>query len=149
MQDLRWVQMTEEELSEFLGRGGTGIISFTTEATDPPFTIPVSYGYDADSATFYYRLSFPPESGKEDFIDNPVAFVTYDQVDEKYRSVVATGHLEEVTDMPYNSAAIQRMWSIQIPMVDIFDQPPENISFRHFRLVPDTVAGRKEVKSQP
>ncbi|GAA0255163.1 pyridoxamine 5'-phosphate oxidase family protein [Halobacterium noricense] len=141
--------MSDGELHEFLGKGGTGIISFATESNNPPFTIPVSYGYDTDSATFYYRLAFPPESGKEDVVDNPVAFVTYNQVDERYQSVVATGHLEKVTNMPYDSAAIQRMWAIQIPMVDIFDRPPENISFRHFRLVPDTIAGRKEVKTQP
>lgn len=148
IQDLHWVQTTEEEVNEFLGNGGTGVISFSTNPDEPPFTIPVSYGYDADSASFYYRLSFLPESEKEDVIDRPVAFVTYNETDDRYRSVVATGHLEEVDDMPCDSIAVQRMWGIQIPMVDIFERPPEDITFRHFRLVPDTLTGRKEVKSQ-
>ncbi|WP_224333485.1 pyridoxamine 5'-phosphate oxidase family protein [Haloprofundus halobius] len=147
MQGIRWVQMSGNELDEFLDRGGTGVISFGQGVDESPFTVPVSYGYDAETGGFYFRLSFPPESTKAEVIDRPVAFVTQDRTDEGWRSVVATGRLEDVTEAPYESSAVQGLWAVQIPEVDIFDRPPEEIAFREFRLDPETLTGRKEVKT--
>jgi nitroimidazol reductase NimA-like FMN-containing flavoprotein (pyridoxamine 5'-phosphate oxidase superfamily) len=148
MEGLRWVQLSGDELDEFLGDGGTGTLSFSTELEDPPFSLPVSYGYDADSGNFYFRLFFPPESGKEDLLDNAVSFVTHRQTDDGQRSVVADGRLEELTDMPYDSSAVQGMWAVHIPRVDVFDQPQDDVTFRQFRLVPERLTGRKEVQSE-
>ncbi|WP_049969837.1 pyridoxamine 5'-phosphate oxidase family protein [Haladaptatus cibarius] len=147
MQGLRWVQMTDEAVNDFLGDGGTGVISFSTPADDPPFTLPVSYGYYEDTSSFYFRLAFPEGSGKEALLDDPISFVVHEKTDAGYRSVVASGQLELVDELPYDSAAAQRLWGVQIPVVDIFDQPPEDVPFRHFRLVPDELSGRKEVQS--
>ncbi|WP_458209974.1 pyridoxamine 5'-phosphate oxidase family protein [Haladaptatus sp. NG-SE-30] len=145
MESLRWVQLSEEERDEVLGRGGTGVISFSTVDDDPPFTIPVSYGYNADTETFYFRLAFPDDSTKLEVVERPVSFVVHHQTDAGWRSVVATGQLEEMTEMPYDSVAIQGMWAVQIPKVDIFDRPRDEITFREFRLVLETLSGRKEV----
>ena len=49
MADIRSVPMSEEERSEFLGHGGTGILSFDTLDDDQPYSRPVSYGYDAET----------------------------------------------------------------------------------------------------
>lgn len=148
MAGLRWGQMSDDELHEFLGEGGTGTLSFSTAADDPPFSLPVSYGYDADSGGFYFRLSFPADSGKRDVVDHPVSFVAHARSDAGWRSVVATGELEAVSEMPYDSAAVQSMWAVDIPTVDIFDRPPEEVTFRQFRLAPETISGRKEVESE-
>ncbi|MCO8244957.1 MULTISPECIES: pyridoxamine 5'-phosphate oxidase family protein [unclassified Haladaptatus] len=148
MQGLRWVQMTDEERNEFLGNGGTGVISFSTSPSEPPFSLPISYGYYADTGSLYFRFAFPPDSGKEALLDDPISFVTYEKTDEGYRSVVASGHLEEVDDLPYDSAVAQRMWEVDIPLVDVFEQPPDDVTFRHFHLDPDRLTGRKEVGSQ-
>lgn len=147
MGSLRWIQMSEEEVNEFLEDGGTGVLSFSTDPERSPYSLPVSYGYDADAEQFYYRLAFPPNSGKEDVVDRPVSFVVHSRTDDGWRSVIATGTLQEVTDMPYDSSAVQRMWAVEIPFVDIFDRPREDVTFRQFRLVPDTLTGRKEVES--
>ncbi|WP_231185239.1 pyridoxamine 5'-phosphate oxidase family protein [Haladaptatus sp. DYF46] len=148
MQGLRWVQMTDEELNDFLGIGGTGVVSFSTPDSDPPFTLPISYGYYAETGDFYFRFSFPPNSEKEALLDDPISFVTYEKTDGGYRSVVASGYLEEVADLPYDSAVAQRMWEVDIPLVDIFERPPEDVTFRHFHLDPDDLTGRKEVSSK-
>jgi len=145
MEALRWLQLTDEERNEFLGQGGTGVLSFTATGDDPPVSFPVSYGYDPDQPAFYFRLSFPPDSQKEDLVDRPVSFVSHAQTDEGWRSVVTTGSLEEMADLPYESMAVQGMWAIRIPTVDMFEQPPEEMSFRYFRLLPDSLTGRKEV----
>ncbi|MCU4925761.1 pyridoxamine 5'-phosphate oxidase family protein [Halobacteria archaeon AArc-dxtr1] len=145
MQGLRWTNLTEDERNDFLSNGGTGVLTFTTDRDEPPASLPVSYGYFADDETFYFRLSFPPGSSKSDAIDSPVSFVTFGQTDDGWRSVVATGTLEELADMPYDSVAVQAMWAISIPTIDIFDRPREEIEFRDFRLDPETLTGRKSV----
>ncbi|MFC3959852.1 pyridoxamine 5'-phosphate oxidase family protein [Halovivax cerinus] len=145
MQGLRWVQLTDEEIDDFLGRGGTGVISFGTEDDEPPASIPVSYGYNATDRAFYFNLSFPPGSRKDGLVDEPVSYVVHEEADGGWRSVVATGRLTDVSEMPYASDAIQGMWAIEIPIVDVFDRPRREISFQHYLLVPDSLSGRKEV----
>ncbi|SEH15444.1 hypothetical protein SAMN04487967_2080 [Natronorubrum sediminis] len=145
MPGLRWTNLTEDERNEFLSNGGTGVLSFATDRDDPPASLPVSYGYYADDEAFYFRLSFPPGSSKTDVVDNPVSFVVHAETDDGWRSVVATGTLEELADMPYESVAVQGMWAIDIPTVDIFDRPREELEFRDFRLAPETLSGRKSV----
>ncbi|WP_132061300.1 pyridoxamine 5'-phosphate oxidase family protein [Halorussus amylolyticus] len=79
-------------------------------------------------------------------MDNPVAFVTHEETNDGWRSVVATGQLTEVSDMPYDATVVQAMWAVDIPEVDIFDRSPEDMQFRQFRLDPQKLTGRKEVK---
>ncbi|SIR76378.1 pyridoxamine 5'-phosphate oxidase family protein [Natronorubrum thiooxidans] len=144
MTGLRWVQLSEQERNEFLGTGGIGVLSFATSGDEPPASFPVSYGYYDDAEDFYFRLSFPPGSTKETVIDNPVSFVTYAEGDDGWRSVVAAGTLEELTELPHESVAVQGMWAVEIPTVDVFDRPRSEITFHDFRLDPETVSGRKE-----
>lgn len=146
MEGLRWGQMSESERDQFLGTGGTGTLSFSTEIEEFPFSLPVSYGYSADGATFYFRLSLPPDSGKKEVIDNPITFVTHEQTDDGWQSVIAKGQLTEVSDMPYDSTIVQAMWAVEIPEVDIFDRPPEEMVFHQYRLDPEKLTGRKEAK---
>jgi len=96
MADIRSVRMGDEERDEFLGRGGTGTISVSTPDDDPPYSRPVSYGYDAETGNFYFRFAVGPEdTGKADIVDQDsvVSFVTHNQTDDGWRSVVATGRL--------------------------------------------------------
>ena len=74
----------------------------------------------------------------------PVSFVVHGETDAGWRSVVATGTLEELAELPEESAAVQRMWAVSIPTVDMFDRPRDEIPFHDFRLVPETISGRKE-----
>ncbi|MFC4990409.1 pyridoxamine 5'-phosphate oxidase family protein [Saliphagus infecundisoli] len=143
-----WNRMNKEEISEFLGRGGTGVISFATESDEPPVTIPVSYGYNADIEALYFQLSIPQESRKAELVPRQVSFVVHDETDGGWQSVVATGQLEEISDSPYESTAIQGMWAIEIPIVEIFDRPRTEVTFRYFLLEPETLTGRTEVPSQ-
>jgi len=145
MQGLRWVQLTDEERDEFLKTGGTGVLSFATEADEPPVSIPVSYGYFADADSIYFRLSVPDDSRKKTLVGNPVSFVVHRETEAGWRSVVATGRLESVADAPYESAALQGLWAVDIPTVDVFERPPSEIPYRTYRLIPDAVSGRKEV----
>ncbi|MFC6827223.1 pyridoxamine 5'-phosphate oxidase family protein [Halopelagius fulvigenes] len=148
MQGIRWVQMSVDERNAFLGRGGTGVIAFAEGLEAPPFTIPVSYGYDAEDESFYYRLAFPPSNAKSGVVERQVTFVAYGETEAGWQSVVAAGRLEDLSGAPYESSAVQKLWAVQIPDVDIFDRPREEIPFREYRLVPERITGRKEVKRE-
>mgnify|MGYP000377401831 CR=1 FL=1 len=149
MQGLRWLQMSDDEIADFLGRGGTGVLSFATDADESPVSIPVSYGYNADEELLYYQLSTPKDGRKADLVDKPVSFVVYGRSDSRWESVIATGTLDDIEDEPYESSAVQGMWAIQIPRVDIFERPREEVTFHFFTLDPETITGRKEVPSRP
>ena len=148
MQGLRWVQLTDDERDSFLGTGGTGVLSFSTPVDEPPVSIPISYGYFADADSIYFRLSMADDSRKPDLVDKPVSFVVHRETDAGWRSVIATGRLTEVIDAPYDSAALQGLWAVDIPTVDVFERPPAEIPYRTYRLIPDNLTGRKEVDSE-
>ncbi|MFC4357157.1 pyridoxamine 5'-phosphate oxidase family protein [Halobium salinum] len=151
MDDVRSVRMDEETRNEFLGTGGTGVVSFAPdEAGEAPFSLPVSYGYDAESGDFYFRLATGPDAGKADFVDRrtPVSFVAYETLDGRWESVVATGRLEEVTEAAIDSDVVQAMRNVEIPLVDVFDRHPREVEFGFYRLVPEEVTGKREARTE-
>ncbi|MGM0590213.1 MAG: pyridoxamine 5'-phosphate oxidase family protein [Halobacteriota archaeon] len=149
MEDIRSVQMSDDETDEFLQAGGTGVISFPSDAGEPPYSLPVSYGYDTASGNFYFRLAFGPDTQKQSVIgEGPVSFVTYDHTDDGWRSVVATGELEEVTEATIDSEAFEGLHQAQIPLVDVFDRHPRELTFKFYRLVSSAVTGRKEALTE-
>jgi len=151
MEDIRSVRMSKEEQDEFLGSGGTGVISFTPPSDGPPYTRPISYGYDADTGNFYFRLAVGPEdAGKRDILDEDreIAFVTYDETDRGWRSVIATGRLDEVTKSALDPDVTEAMQRVRIPFVDVYDSHPLTLDFRFFRLTPDEVTGQQEAGTE-
>jgi hypothetical protein len=141
--------MSDEERADFLGAGGTGVVSFSTGADEAPYSLPVSYGYDAVDGAFYLRLAFGPDSEKTGVADGsrPVSFVVHDRDGGEWRSVVVTGRLEEVTEAAIDSDVVQAMRRIHIPLVDVFDRHPRELTFRFFRLSPERVSGRKQAST--
>jgi nitroimidazol reductase NimA-like FMN-containing flavoprotein (pyridoxamine 5'-phosphate oxidase superfamily) len=150
MEDTRSVEMNDEERDEFLGTGGTGVASFPRGSNESPHTIPVSYGYDSETGEFYFRLAFSPETEKEGVVGDrkPISFVTYDETDTGWRSVVATGRLEEVAEAAIDSDVVTAMRRIHIPLVDVFDRNPREIDFRFFHLDPEELSGKKEARTE-
>ncbi|MHB9285915.1 pyridoxamine 5'-phosphate oxidase family protein [Halobacteriales archaeon Cl-PHB] len=141
------VELDRDEVDEFLGDGGTGVLSFAAGVDQSPYTLPVSYGYDANDRTFYLRLGFVDGSQKRDYVEDsrPVSLAVHDETaDSGWHSVVATGELEEVTDADVGSEAMQGLGRVEIPLLDIFERPDEEVAFRFFRLDPDTLSGRGE-----
>ncbi|GAB3420112.1 pyridoxamine 5'-phosphate oxidase family protein [Haloparvum alkalitolerans] len=136
--------MDERERDAFLGVGGTGVISFAGDPDEPPHTVPVSYGYDADTTAFFFRLAVGGGSEKADAVDRPVSFVTYERGEEGARSVVATGTLEHTSESDIATETLAALERVHIPIVDIFERPPSQVDFEFYRLVPDTLEGRTE-----
>ena len=139
--------MDADERDAFLGDGGTGVVSLSAGRDEPPHSVPVSYGYDAAGTTFYFRLAAGPGSAKGDLDDRPVTFVTHRETDDGWRSVVASGRLESTTDEAAGTDALAGLDRVHIPYVDVFGRPPEQVAFEFYRLVPDSLNGRKEAST--
>lgn len=137
------VEMDRTAVDQFLGTSGTGVISLSTTSSEPPHSVPVSYGYDAEDGVFYFRIAVGADSEKGALAGRPAAFVVHDTVDDRWKSVVARGTLTDVeADDPQE--ALEGLGRVHIPLVDIFGQRPGAIEFEFVRLVPDGLTGRKE-----
>jgi hypothetical protein len=137
------VTMTAAERDEFLGTGGTGVLSYARGSGEPPYAVPVSYGYDAEESTFYFRLAVGPKTEKHDLAGRQVTFVTHRETD-RWRSVVAAGELERTTEEDIAAETLAGLRRVHIPLVDIFGRPPGEVNFEFFRLVPDELGAREE-----
>ncbi len=141
--------MTADERDAFLGTGGTGVLSLAGSGEEPPHTIPVSYGYDAEGTTFYFRLAVGPDSEKGELADRPVTFVSYGREDteENWQSVIAKGRLEATTEESAALESLEGLQQVHIPLVDIFGRPAKDVPFEFYRLVPDELTGRAETST--
>lgn len=144
MTDSQSSEMDADERDAFLGTGGTGVISFSGQAESPPHSVPVSYGYDGDENTFYFRLAIGGDTGKGEPAGRHATFVVYGQADDDWQSVVAKGQLEETTEEPIANESLQGLKQVHIPIVDVFDRPVKDVSFRFYRLAPEELTGRQE-----
>jgi len=133
--------MDADEREEFLGRGGTGVLSLSTDE-GPPHTVPVSYGYDSVDGTFYFRLAVGASHSKGQLPDRAVSFVTFDQTDDGWHSVVAAGHLEDVEREGIETETLEGLQRVEIPLIGIFDHPTREVDFEFYRLVPAELTGR-------
>jgi hypothetical protein len=143
MTDRDAVAMSDDERDAFLGDGGTGVLSLAG-GDDPPHAVPVSYGYDAESGSFFFRLATGPDSQKGELEGRAVTFVAYGSEDDgTWRSVVARGRLEGTTDAGVGAEALAELERVHLPLVDIFGRPPTEVSFEFHRLAPERLTARK------
>ena len=142
-------ELTADERNAFLGSHGSGVISLSTGEDDAPHSVPVSYGYNPGERSFFFRLAVGPDHAKSDLVDRPVSFVVYDNTDDGWWSVAASGRLESTTEDSVATDALAGMEGIEIPLVDIFGDRPANAAFEFFRLVPESLTARKESSTAP
>lgn len=147
MSNFESTEIDEDERDERLGTGGTGVLSFCESGGDSPYSVPVSYGYDAAEPAFYFRLAVDPESAKTSITDHHSTFVVYGQTDGKWWSVVAKGQLESTTEESIATETLEGFEHVHIPFVDIFGRPPKDVPFEFYRLVPEELTSRKESKT--
>jgi len=143
MSDDSPVTMRPEAIEEFLGTGGTGVLSLSSDGDGPPHSVPVSYGYDAADGVFYFRLAVGADSEKGEVADRPVTFVTYREADG-WQSVVARGRLERVEEADAPNEALAGLGRVDIPFADVFDTSIRSVQFAFVRLDPDELTGREE-----
>ncbi|QCC53778.1 pyridoxamine 5'-phosphate oxidase family protein [Natronorubrum bangense] len=136
-------EMTAAAIDDFLGHHETGVLSLAR--TDEPYSIPISYGYDDDDRVFYMRLVSTPESEKRAFLDtSPSArLVVYDEQASSYRSVIATGTLENIPPAELTPSQIAQYGDAKRPLFEIWAQQKDELDIELYRLTPDSLNGRQ------
>lgn len=137
-------ELPPDERDDFLGTGGTGVLSLSTPDGDPPHALPVSFGYDAVETAFYFRLATGGDSEKGTLDGRAVTFVTHGEREGVHCSVVAQGRLASTTDEDIATEALAGLDRVHIPYVDVFGKPTAEVSFSFVRLDPTTLTTRRE-----
>jgi len=138
-------EMSRPEIDDFLSNTETGVISLARE--DEPYSLPISYGYDADSGTFYMRLVSTPDSQKREFLGSEphVRLVVYDENSDgtRYRSVVAAGVLDEIEPTEMSVEEIEQYGETRRPLFEIWGKDKEELDIQLYRFEPSELTGRR------
>ena len=138
-------EMSRPEIDDFLSNTETGVISLARE--DEPYSLPISYGYDADSGTFYMRLVSTPDSQKREFLGSEphVRLVVYDENSDgtRYRSVVAAGILDEIEPTEMSVEEIEQYGETRRPLFEIWGKDKEELDIQLYRFEPSELTGRR------
>jgi nitroimidazol reductase NimA-like FMN-containing flavoprotein (pyridoxamine 5'-phosphate oxidase superfamily) len=136
-------ELSREETDALLGSHETGVLSLARGGD--PYAIPISYGYDPTAGRFYLRLVSTPRSEKRRFLaSSPRSrLVVYEETDDVYRSVVATGILDEIPRDDLTVEAIEQYGEAKRPLFEIWGEAKPDLDVRLYRLDPDEISGRR------
>lgn len=127
-------EMDALEIASFLATQQTGALSLARD--DDSYVIPVSFAFDEQEQNVYLRLGYGPTSTKRDFVDavDLASFLVYDRTDEGWKSVLARGQLDVVSDSGLDSAAVETARNLNIPYVRVFGGNDEDLQFDIVRI---------------
>lgn len=136
-------ELSSEEIDAFLGRYETGVLSLARDSE--PYAIPISYGYDGEDRQFFVRLVSTPESEKQQFLASSpeTRLVVYENEEDVYRSVIATGQLEEVPREELTVEHIEQYGETRRPLFEIWGESKADLEVRLYTLDPEKLNGRK------
>ena len=136
-------EMTTAEIDEVLARHETGVLSLARQ--DEPYAIPISYGYDPERRRFYMRLVSTPESQKREFLSSSpdVRLVVYEEDDQTYRSVIATGSLDRVTTDEMTTERIVQYGQAKRPLFEIWGETKRDLDIQLYELDAQELSGRR------
>jgi nitroimidazol reductase NimA-like FMN-containing flavoprotein (pyridoxamine 5'-phosphate oxidase superfamily) len=135
--------MSPDETDTLLARHETGVLTLARD--DEPYAIPISYGYDAGERQFYLRLVSTPESEKRRFLasEPESRLVVYEEDGDVYRSVVATGQLQEIPREELTVEHIEQYGAAKRPLFEIWGQGKHDLDIALYRLDPGQLQGRR------
>lgn len=135
------------EIGDFLDSQHTGVLALARD--DDSYAIPVSFAYDDggdDAPGIYFRLGYAPASQKQDYIESTdyATFVVYDHTDDGWHSVVAQGHLEQLSETELDATIREAVDHLDIPFFEVHERPADEIEFTTVRLQIATMHGIRE-----
>lgn len=136
-------ELSKEETDTLLSHHETGVLSLARSGD--PYSIPISFGYNATERLFYLRLVSTPESEKRQFLSSsPSArLVVYEESDPIYRSVVATGELEEISRDELTVDHIEQYGEAKRPLFEIWGDSRPELKVQLYQLAPNELSGRR------
>lgn len=128
-------------ISEFLETQGTGVLAIGRGGQ--VYAIPVSFAYHEDGPALYFRFGYGPESQKRTFVEDAdsASFVVYDRTGEGWKSVLAEGELEPVSESRLDTSLIEAVNGLHIPYFEVHRRPAAELAFEIVRLDVDKLSG--------
>jgi nitroimidazol reductase NimA-like FMN-containing flavoprotein (pyridoxamine 5'-phosphate oxidase superfamily) len=146
--DVAPAAMDDDEIDEFLRSEGHGILAF---AGEPPYAVPMSYGYDADERVAYVHLSrFDGSEKAARLADSGAVSLVVSRYarPDRWRSVVVDGSLTRLSDEAARErGAVDAFAGSDLASVDVFNRDLSDISFDWYALEPSSMSGRRSTGS--
>lgn len=105
--------LSKEEISTVLYRGTSGVLALSGD-DDYPYAVPISYVYDGEKIYFHcaksgHKLDAIQRNAKVSFCVIDQDEIVPDQYTSYYRSVIAFGQAEVITDEKEKREAIEKL----------------------------------------
>jgi hypothetical protein len=128
-------RMADRAIDEFLSSQGVGVLALPGE--DLPYLIPLSFGYDGESA-LYFTYVLGESSGKREATERSdrARFLVYAAESAfVWRSVLLTGTIEPVPEAEWEShaAAMENAWR-----PDLFESADADVELYRFAVTDRT-----------
>lgn len=124
--------MDDDEIRAFLTRRGVGTLALVGDGV--PYQVPLSFGFDGDSAIYFVYLLFGTASRKETLTKETSRghFLVFDATSmHEWQSVSATGSLTEIDDEEWD-ALIDTMENAWHPDLFASAEPMRGVSGYRF-----------------
>lgn len=134
MADGRAKAMDALEIATFLADQQSGVLALASE--DRVYAVPVSFAYADDGPALYFRLGYGPDSQKRSFVEasDEATFVVYDHTAEGWKSVIAEGRLESLSESALDSSVVEAVERLQIPFFQVHQRPASELELAIVRL---------------
>lgn len=137
------VAMSKEEIYEFLAERQTAVMS--VRGSEGPYAVPITYRFDPETETFYFRLVFPRRSEKREFLpDLPECWlVSYNEDDPLYESVIAKGMPEEIKEDEITPELVTQLGQTSRPLFEMWTSSRANVDIRLYVMEAEELTGRR------
>ena len=138
------LNMDAIQIDEFLDSQRTGVLSLGRE--NDGYGVPLSFWFDEDDSSFYFRMGYAPGSQKRKFVEASeyVTFVVYADTDEGWKSVVAEGELELLSEANLDSTIEETIRHLDIPYFEVHERPISELEFDIVRMRVTKLNGIRE-----
>ena len=133
-------ELDRGEIDALLETAGTGVLSLADDGV--AYGVPESFGYDGDD--LYFQFVYREGSRKMALLDSTdrANFTVY--TTDPARSVVVDGVVEPVPEEVTAAASAALAANADIPSVNVLpDRSPDEQRMALYRLVPDSLTGRR------
>lgn len=135
--------MAEDEIYDFLADHQTAVMS--VKGSDQPYAVPITYRFDPETETFYFRLVFPRGSKKREFLpDLPECWlVSYVEDNPLYQSVIAKGAPAEIREDDITPEIVSQLGKTSRPLFEMWKPSRANVDIRLYRMEAEELTGRQ------
>lgn len=134
------------DIGEFLRGQGTGVLALAKGGS--VYALPVSFAYHDDEPAIYFRFGYGPDSQKRTYVEDAdeASFVVYDHTDDGWKSVLAEGQLEPVSESQLDTTVDEAVNRLHIPYFEVHRRPTSELEFSIVRLDIDKLSGVAEAR---